>query len=166
MGNIVLTFTKLGMSAAEEVETEYMGKKIVSSNYPYEKLPKNILEKLGIEDIKIKFNETKDIESLEINFLAKEVKQIKVNGIIPAWKKTHIEGIQKPGHIGYNIRNYIKEQKKVSWKQLCNYLKESGYTNPEANGSVIEALVILRDDLKEIKQIGRGKDKIYEWMAN
>lgn len=168
MGNTILRFTRKGILASEEVETQYMGKKIVSSDYSYEELPKNILKKLGIQDIKVEWNERKEIDSIELMFPPKEPEQVSQNikDKVPSWKKSHIEGMEKPNHIGYVIRKYLKEQKKVSWKKLCDYLDRIGYTNPRTNGAVFEAFKILRDDRREIKQIGRGDDKEFEWIGD
>lgn len=170
----ILVFTKEGMVIESEVDVPLIGKKKMTSDlFYYDKLPIEKLRNLEIVSIQPMPNESnKDIlQSLRFTV---EIKNGAVEGktsqplhdqITPYWKESHIRGIDEPGRLGYQIQSFIRSRGKVTWEDLCNHLRRQGYRNPEVNGSVSEAIVILRDDLRRIKQTGYAEHKIFEWIG-
>jgi hypothetical protein len=171
-----LVFNKEGVSIESEVDHPLIGKKVISSDtFPYIDSTFEKFRNLGIVSIQPELDDKKEIlRSLRFKVELRDSKEsdseLKASQIIPmesmpSWKKSHVEGIDIEGRVGNTIMKHIKEKRKVTVKELHRYLKEKGVVNPETNGSVSEALVILRDDLHRIKQFGYGDTKYYEWIG-
>lgn len=169
MSNVKLKLKKEGVSVSEDVETKFLGWTTVDSDvFPYNKIPADVLENLGIERIAIDINDRSEITEVNIEFKEnKKNPQSELSGRSePAWKIRIRENIDKPGYTGYKIREHIRSSRKVSFPELCSYLKREGNKNPETNGLVSHTLKILRDDRKEIMQTGRGDERVFEWVGS
>lgn len=148
----------------KEIDDPELGRVPAKSKpFSIEKLPTALLQGINV----VGARKEKDGQ-LILTFQKNEAaipSHLRISDKIPAWKQSHIEGIEKPGHLGYVIRKTILKAGEISHSELCDELGRNDFKNSESSGSVKEAIVILRDDRREIEQMGRGDTKRYKWVG-
>ncbi|GEM_PF-6796561 len=152
------------MLVEKDIDDPELGQVTVRREYDIQKLPPNLFGGFNLVAA-TRGKEGEAVLTLQKNRTKQETKNI-VSAMVLGWKESHLEGIEKPGYLGYEIRTTIKKAGKFSHRELCMELEAKGFKNPKMSGSVKEAIVILRDDRREIELIGRGDRKSYTWIGS
>ena len=171
-----LIFRKEGVIYRDEISTPF-GPEIVEKKVSYNEIKGLKLSSVSvdpvIEDgvlkaIRMEVEEFKVIgtkkESKEGGYnLADLIEKRLAEGDWPPYVVAYSRALLNPNTMASALRNIIKERKKISDKELRKIIEERGY-NPDG-GSYSAILYVLDKVTGEIKRMGRGKDKMYEWVG-
>lgn len=171
-----LIFRKDGVIYRDIVETPF-GQEILEKRVDYSDIKglklssvsvdpiieNGILKAIRMEVDKFEVIDEKE-EITEENYLAKIIKKRLMEKEWPSYVRAYAHALLNPNTMAATIRRILKEKKKISDRELRRLIKEKGY-NPDG-GSYLAILYVLDKVTGEIKRIGKGKDKTYEWIGN
>ncbi len=77
--------------------------------------------------------------------------------------RAYARALLNPNTMAATIRKTIGERKRITDRELREIMRRDGY-NPDG-GAYTAVLYVLDKVTGEVRRIGRGKDKVYEWVA-
>lgn len=170
-----LIFRKDGVIYRDTVETPF-GQEVIEKKVDYSEIRGLKLSSVSVDPviengilkaIRMDVDEFEVVdekkENVEEYDLAKLIEKRLKEREWSSYVRSYAHALLNPNTMAATIRRVLKEKKKISDRELRKLIKERGY-NPDG-GAYTAILYVLDEFTGEIKRMGRGKDKMYEWVG-
>lgn len=166
-----LIFRKDGVIYRTTVETPF-GQEVLEKRVDYSEIKGLKLSSVSVDPviengvlkaIRMDVDEFEVVDEKEEDDLAKLIEKRLKEKEWPSYVRAYAHALLNPNTMAATMRKILKEKKKISDRDLRKLIEEKGY-NPDG-GAYSAILYVLDKVTGEIKRMGRGKDKRYEWVG-